>query len=444
MNIFKNMSSVQSLLTGFMVIIAAGTCMLMLPAASSDGVSQPFVDALFTAASAVTTTGLIVVDTGGFYTTFGEIVILVLFQIGGLGYITIIVLMVYFFGKRPSLRNGITMQEAMVGISMGDMKRFVKYIFLYTLIFELSGALCLGIYWMEDFGLAHAAYLGLFYSVSAFCTAGFGLMPDSLASYSGSMLVNMVINIVSIAGGLGFFVLNDIHSYLGRILKQASPNRLLMHTRLVVSLSFILMAAGTAFLVFSGPGGDSTVRQNFLEGSFQAISASTTTGFNTVDIGGMSRAALFMIMLLMFIGAAPAGSGGGVKVTTAGLMMASLFSVLKGRESVEIFKRRVSPDIVNKAFVVAFMALIVLTADMLILSLTEEAGFQEILFEVMSALGTVGLSTGITPSLTVAGKIVLSVTMLIGRLGPLAIGYSLFKKSSRASFEYAEEEVYIG
>jgi len=384
------------------------------------------------------------VDTGGFYSTFGEIVILVLFQLGGLGYITIIVLMVYLFGKRPSLRNGMTLQEAMAGISMGDMKGFVKSIFIYTLIFELSGALCLGIYWMDDFGFARAAYLGLFYSVSAFCTAGFGLMPDSLASYSGSVVVNMVINIVSIAGGLGFFVLSDIHSYLDRVLKRISPNRLLMHTRLVLFISFFLMAAGTAFLLFAGPGSDSTVNQGFLEGSFQAISASTTTGFNTVDIGGMSRAALFMIMLLMFIGAAPAGSGGGIKVTTAGLMMASLLSILRGRESVEIFKRRVSPDIVSKAFVVTFMALIVLTADMLILTLTEETAFLEILFEVISALGTVGLSTGITPSLTVVGKVVLSVTMLIGRLGPLAIGYSLFKRSSRASFEYAEEEVYIG
>lgn len=443
--LLRKFTSFQSLLMGFILIILIGSILLTLPIASSKGISQPFINALFTATSAVTTTGLIVVDTGSFYSIFGQIVILILFQVGGLGYMTFIVLMSYILGRKPSWRTGATLQELFVGVSFGNMKKFVKLLFLFTFLFEFISAVLLSLYWIREFPLSRAIYLGIFHSVSVFCTAGFGLFSDSFSSYQGSIVINMIINITCMAGGIGFFILYDIQYLFSKIINRIRPRRLSLHSKLALTLSITLMVIGTGVIFISEsrlsslPSG-----HRLLSSAFQSISASTTTGFNTINIGAMSSTSLFIIILLMFIGASPGGTGGGIKSTTFGVILLFTIALLRGREDVNIFGRRISPEVRNKAFVIGSMAILLVIFGTVILTFTEKASFLKVLFEVVSAFGTVGLSTGITPSLSIVGKIIISITMLIGRLGPLAIGFSLFGRPKRVAFRYPEGEVFVG
>lgn len=307
----RQFTPVQSLLIGFILIILVGSILLTLPIASSEGVSQSFINALFTATSAVSTTGLIVVDTGSFYSLFGQIVILLLFQIGGLGYMTFIVLMAYVLGKKLSLRGRMTIQESLAGISLGSIKKFVKAVILFTFFFEFVGAVILSLYFMREFSVSRSIYLGIFHSVSAFCTAGFGLFSDSFISYQGSIVINLIISIVCIAGGIGFFVLSDIHTLFSKTINRVRPRRLSVHSKLALVLSIALMVIGTAVIFISETAlSSSSSGHRLLNSVFQSISASTTTGFNTVDIGAMSATSLFAIIFLMFIGASPGGTGG--------------------------------------------------------------------------------------------------------------------------------------
>lgn len=443
--IIRHLTPVQLLLVGFTLIIALGAVLLSLPAASSDNTSQPFIDALFTSASAVTTTGLVVEDTGRFYSVFGQAVILLLFQIGGLGYMAFFVMMAYILGRKPSLISGITLQESFVGLSLGDIKNYLKRVFYYTVFFEILGAIVLGIYWMRDFSLPRSLYLGLYYSVSAFCTAGFGLFPDSLSAYQGSLVVNLVINILCIAGGMGFFVLYDFQGLLGKKAGGVRPRGLTIHTRLALRTSILLMTFGAFAVFLSELLAGNVVSYNLVASSiFQSISASTTTGFNTQDIGSMSASSLSIIVILMFIGASPGGSGGGIKTTTFAIAVLFSFALLNGREDVNVFKRRIPGEIVARALVIGFIAVMLVAVDVLVLTLSENASFLEILFEIVSAFGTVGLSTGLTSDLSTLGKIVISVNMLIGRLGPLAIGFSIIGRPRAVGFRYGEGKVYVG
>ncbi|MGC8871113.1 MAG: TrkH family potassium uptake protein [Brevinematia bacterium] len=443
--LLRQLTFIQSLLIGFILIILIGSILLTLPIASSKGISQPFIDALFTATSAVSTTGLIVVDTGSFYSIFGQIVILILIEVGGLGYMTFIVFISYLLGKKLSLRAGITLQESLAGVSLGNTKKFVKSVIVFTFLFEFVGAVILSLYWMREFPLSRSIYLGIFHSVSAFCTAGFALFPDSFSSYIGSVVINLIISILSIAGGIGFFVLYDIQSLLGKTINHIRPRRLSIHSKLALMLSITLMVIGTGVIFISESGLSSApLGHRLLSSTFQSITASTTTGFNTVDIGAMKSTSLFAIILLMFIGASPGGTGGGIKTTTFGLMLLSVIALLKGRQDVNIFNRRISPNMVNRAFAVGFTATLLVIFATAILTATEKTSFLRILFEVVSAFGTVGLSTGITSSLSIVGKIVITITMLSGRLGTLGIGFALIGKPKRVFFKYAEEEIFVG
>lgn len=443
--LLQKVTPAQSLLIGFILIILIGSSLLTLPLASSKGISQPFIDALFTATSAVSTTGLVVVDTGGFYSIFGQIVILVLFQIGGLGYMVFIVLMAYIFGKRVSLETEKTLQESLAGPPLGVIKKFVKAVILYTFLIEFIGAVILSLYWMREFPLSRSIYLGIFYSVSAFCTAGFGLFSDSFVSYQDSVVINTIIPCLCFAGGIGFFVLYDIHTFLGKTINHIQPRRLSIHSKLALMLSITLIVIGIAITFISESRPSSLPLKHRLLGStFQSITASTTTGFNTIDIGAMSSTSLFTMIVLMFIGASPGGTGGGIKTTTFGLMLLILSAQLRRREDVNLFDRRISYETINKAFAIGAMAILLVILDTVILTFTEKASFLEILFEVVSAFGTVGLSTGITPNLSTVGKIIIIITMLTGRLGPLTIGFSLFGKPKRVDFRFAEGEVFVG
>ncbi len=430
------------LVLGYILIIGVGSTLLRLPASSSAGVSQPYIDALFTATSAVSTTGLIVVDTGAFYSFFGQSIILVLFQIGGLGYMIFVVLMVYILGKKPSLVSAVTLKESMSGVTLGNMKHFLKAVVVFTLLFEGCGAALLTLYWMQHFSVSESVFLGIFHSVSAFCTSGFSTFSDSFSTYQTDVIINVVISALSIAGGVGFIVLSDVRSWVVKWVNKVRPCQLSLHTKVSLLISAGLMTAGVLILFGSEPEGP--FGQRLITSFFQSVSASTTTGFNTVDIGNLTSTSLFTLVVLMFIGASPGGSGGGIKVTAFGAMVLSVWALLKGREHVDVFNRHIPSTIVQRSFALVFIVVLWVILVTMVLTVTENYTFLPLLFEVVSAAGTVGLSTGITSSLTVVGKLLLIVTMLIGRIGPLTIAFSVIGEPKPLPFKHAEGEIYIG
>ncbi|MCK4859817.1 MAG: Trk family potassium uptake protein [Candidatus Omnitrophica bacterium] len=433
-------TSVHFLLSGFVLLILLGTILLSLPISLAEGSSQTFINAVFTATSAITTTGLIVVDTGTFYSLFGQLVILALLQIGGLGYMVFIVSVTLAFGKRLSLKNRMLFHTSIGHLSENVIK-FVKSIVLFTLFFEGIGAVILSLNFMRDFSLGRAIYLGVFHAISGFCTAGFSPFSDSFVSYQNNIAVNLTLFAVCIAGAIGFFVLYDLRKLFSKIIKRLYPRDLSIHSKFIIVLTLLLTVLG-ATAVFSSA--QHLFKHPFLNSFFQTISACTGTGFSTVNIASLPLFTLFTLIILMFIGASPGSTGGGIKTSTFGIILFSLFALLRGREDVNLFNRRISRRTVEKCFAIGLIALLVIICGTLVLLLFEKASFLQILFEVVSAFGTVGLSTGITSSLSTVGKITLSIIMLIGRVGPLAIGFSLISKSEPLAYKYAEGEVLVG
>ena len=434
------------LLLGFIFIIFTGAFLLSLPIASTSGNSQSFIDALFVATSAISTTGLTVVDLGSFYSLFGQVVILVLVQIGGLGYMIFIVMIVLQLGGKLSLGGKLVLEESMSSPPYEEVSRFSRAIIFITLIFEFLGAVVLSLYWMREFPVKHAIYLGIFHSVSAFCTAGFSLFPDNLSAYRDSIAINVIIGILCIGGSVGFFVLNDVYKFFfGKAREDETPKRLLVHTKLVLIMLPALIIIGTLLMYISEWNTPlPSFKDRFLTSTFQAITASTTTGFNTLDTGMVKTLGLAAMIMLMYIGASPGGTGGGVKTTTFGLLISSIISVISMKDELILFNRSISPRTKDKAFAICTIAVLLISLDVLILSVTEKASFMEIAFETVSAFGTVGLSTGITPTLSLTGKIVLVVTMLIGRVGPLAIGFSIRGKCKLVPIKYPEGGILVG
>lgn len=442
----RKLTPSRSLLLGFSSLIVGGTVLLHLPVASRGQVAQPWVDALFTATSAVTTTGLAVVDTGSFYSLFGQLVVLALLQIGGLGYMAFIAFAALMIGRKLSVRTGHTLQESIAGLQPGEFTDFVRSIFLLTFLCEAAAALVLGLYWTPQFGASRAFYLGVFHAVSAFCTAGFSLFSDSFMAYRDVPLVNVTIAAVTIPAALGFLVLRDLQRYLVALARGVWPRRLSLHTKLTLTVSTALLVFGMGGILVGEAHAYSglSLWQKSAAVSFQALSAATTTGFNSVDVGAMTGTSLFAIVILMFVGASPGGTAGGIKTTTLGTIFCTVTALLRGNEDAVAFGRRIPEDTVHRALTIGLLAAVVVTVDTLVLSATEKGSFLEVLFEVVSALGTVGLSAGITTSLSTPGKLILSATMLIGRLGPLAIGFALLARPSAPRIRYAEERIFIG
>lgn len=404
---------------------------------------MPFLDALFTASSAVTTTGLITVDTGGAYSLFGELIVLIMFQVGGLGYMLFIAYFAFLLGTRLSLRAGLLAGETMTGATLGTLKEFARSILLITVVFEAVGTVFFAWIFAGRFPLPQAVYLGLFHSVSAFSTAGFSLFADSFVAYRDSAVVNLFMTLMTFGGGIGFFVVVDVYLFAFRKIRRDGRPRISLHTKLALLVSLLLMVGGSLVLLAVEPHG-SPWRQQVLDTTFQAISASTTTGFNTIDVGKMTPASLFTIIVLMFVGTGPGGTGGGIKVTTLGVVVASVLALLRGEQDTVVFKRRMPLDTVYRALSLGMLATVVVVTVTMILTVTERAPFLTLLFETTSALGTVGLSAGITSSLSAVGKVLISLTMLVGRLGPIAVGFALVGRPHRQRFRYIEGQVFVG
>jgi len=440
----RRITPYQILVLGYLFIALLGGLLLSLPISTAQGGGQPYLDALFLSMSGVSTTGLTVVDVGSFYSLLGQIVLLCIFQIGGIGYMTIIILVMYSLGLKGSIRTSTVARDSLVGSDFHTMKKFFVSVVAYSILFELAGGIVLTLFWMREYPVSRAFYIGMFHSISAFCTAGFGLFSDSLMRYDRSAVVNIVVIALSLAGGIGFFVLKDLRAYGFNGLRSRQKRRLAVHTKLVLVTTAILIAFGAASIMLcedwpsaASPG------ECAIPALFQAISASTTDGFNTIDIGSMSAASLTVIMLLMFVGASPGSTGGGIKTTTFALLFFVLWAKLRRRE-VNVFGREMSEQCVYNAIIVAVLFMLVIFVDTIILSATMEAPYINMVFEIFSALGNTGLSMGLTSSLNTAGKAALIVTMFIGRVGILSIAFALLTRERKALYRFPKEDIFIG
>ena len=431
----------QILTLGFAGLITAGALLLMTPMASVTGQSLPFVDALFTATSAACVTGLVVVDTGTYFSLFGQMVIIVLIQAGGLGIMTMATLMALIMRRKIQLRERLIMQEALNHMTVSGVVRLTQYIILATLLIEFIGGTFLAIRWYSDLGSA-AVYYGYWHAVSAFCNAGFDLFGNfsSLTNYVDDLTVNLTVTSLIILGGLGFTVIFDVWN-------NRSWNKFSLHTKLVLSTTLVLLVFGTVVIILLEMNNPETLGElswkgKILASYFQSVSP-RTAGYNTVDIGKMQDATLFFTIILMFIGASPASTGGGVKTTTVGVMIAAIWALVTGKNDAEIFQRRINKNIIYKAFTVFFIAAILVSVVTMMMSISEGFSFLRILFEVVSAFGTVGLSTGITSSLTVHGKLWVIVTMFAGRVGPVTFALALALRSRKGAIHYPEGKINI-
>ena len=437
----------------FILAIAVGTALLMLPVATATG-NISLIDALFTATSAVCVTGLIVVDTGSYYTMFGQVVILALIQIGGLGVMTLSVIIFRLLGKTISFRQRLVMQDIFTHTPQKDILYLVKSIFLYTAIIESLGASLLFIHWVKEYPAGKALYIALFHSVSAFCNAGFSTFSSSMMSYRGDLLLNLTMCSLIILGGIGFPVLYELfHSATNR---RTNRFRLSVHTKTVLITTVVLIAAGG--LVFGILERKSILQEasfidRLLISLFQSIT-SRTAGFNTVDISALSTCTLTVMMFLMFFGASPGSCGGGVKTTTLALITAFAWSRIKRNQRVNIFKKSIPLETVSKStsLILISLGLIVLIFFLILLTAPNSAtdstysqdSFLLYLFETISAFGTVGLSMGATSQLTGLGKFWIVLMMLIGRVGVLTFSYIITGASVTKGIEYAEENIMIG
>jgi trk system potassium uptake protein TrkH len=433
------------LAVSFLAAILAGTVLLSLPFSAAEGRTPPL-DALFTATSAVCVTGLIVRDTPVHYSAAGQAIILFLVQLGGLGIMTFSTLIILAARGRISVRERLLIQSSFHPGIPKDLPSLVRSIFLFTTAIEAAGAAILFAWFAADFGLARAVWPAVFHSISAFCNAGFSLFSDSLAGYRAHAGLNLTMAALIVLGGIGFPVLNEARALIAER-RRGRRIRASLHFKLVVSATLILIAAGAVILFliesrFSMAGLPPGERA--LASLFQSITA-RTAGFNTIDIAAIGPVSVLLLLFLMFVGASPASTGGGVKTSTAGLLVLLVRARVSAREAVSAFHRSLAGDLVVRAFTLIALALaVILLASAVLLAGQPELGLRDALFEIFSAFGTVGLSTGVTSSLTPFSKIVVCLTMFVGRVGPLTLLYALSRRKARGRFEYAEESVLVG
>ncbi len=438
-------------ISGFAALIFVGTALLMLPAASAIG-NLKFVDALFTAVSSSCVTGLIVVDTGSALSKFGQLVVLGLIQIGGLGIMTMSTLFLLLGGRRPSLVGRMVIQDTFTGGGEQSVPDIIRDVVLFTVVIEGIGAALIFVRFLPGKTVGEALCFSVFHAISAFCNAGFSLFSDSFIAYRDDLILNLVICFLIVSGGIGFLVLSELKRKFP--FDRRNWSHLSLHSKLVLSVTGILLIFSSLLIIFmewhntlaslSLPG-------RFLAGFFQAVSA-RTAGFNTLPIGKMANETLFVLILLMFIGASPGSCGGGIKTSTFASLIVLGISRLRGHERPQIFHRTIPATSIAKAMSVVMISTVVIGIATMVIMMTElgetphpmsRGKFLELMFEVVSAFGTVGLSTGVTEGLSEAGKLILSFVMFVGRLGPLVIVLAVSRRDA-PHYYYVEEEIMSG
>ncbi|MDM8517634.1 TrkH family potassium uptake protein [Desulfobacterales bacterium HSG16] len=440
---------------GFAALIAIGTALLMLPAASTSE-SLGFIDALFTATSAGCVTGLAVVDTGKSFSLFGQIVIMILIQTGGIGIMTLSTLFLMMAGRRLSLSGKMGIKDTFTNSGDVSINSVIKEVFLFTLIIEGIGLVIMNFLFLRDYGGVDAFYYALFHSVSAFCNAGFSLFSDSFLHYKGDWLLNLVLCFLIIFGGIGFVVISELKRHFTEKSQTGNPGwaRLSFHSKLAISTTAILLAASTILILITEWNytlSSLPFFDRFLASFFQAVNT-RTAGFNSLPLESMASETLFLIIILMFIGACPGSCGGGIKTTTFASLSVLGISRLMGRKRPKIFNRTIPEASIGKAMSLVMTGMFIVVAATMALLMSELSGlaqastrgkFLELFFEVTSAFGTAGLSTGITSSLSSTGKLIISMIMFIGRLGPLVIAIAISREKISRVY-HAEENIMIG
>jgi trk system potassium uptake protein TrkH len=436
-------SASSLIISSYLITIFTGTLVLMLPFSTTHGSLNPE-DALFTAASAVTVTGLIVKDTAVDFTPFGQAVILILLQIGGLGFMTFSTFTILLMGKSFSIQDKTIIENEFTAGSYKNVKDLLKKIVLMTFGMEVAGALVL---YSQFTGLhgAHRVFASIFHSISAFCNAGFSIFSTSFEEYISHWGINLTLMVLIICGGIGFLVLNEIGLFMRRKIKRFS--KFSLHTKLVLVSSGILISAGFLIILtqeLMNRQNHFSFGANVLSSLFQSVT-SRTAGFNTIHLNYLSFGSLFIIIILMFIGASPGSTGGGIKTTSASVIFAYFRTRLQGKEKIDMFYRNIPVKTIEKAFIVIIIhALLIGLFFLLLLTIETKFEMRELLFETVSAFGTVGLSLGITSELSMMSKLIISVTMFIGRIGPLTLLIALSKRESHAILTYPEEHIMIG
>ncbi len=442
-------------LLSFLVTIFVGAIFLSLPQSSSNGESIGIIDALFTATSATCVTGLIVRETGSAFSGFGQMVILFLVQIGGLGIMTMSTFFAIVFGKKLTLHENVVIRTALDHHSIEGLKTLIIYILGITFFIEAVGAFLLYVR-LGD------VYSSIFHSISAFCNAGFSLKPISFTAYKQDLYVNLVMTSLIILGGIGFIVIIDIPKITGWLFRKLFFrqkediahlfSRISVQTKIVVTVTAALLILGClVFFVLENHkilyGLD--LKDRLMASFFQSVTA-RTAGFNTLSIRNLASPTLFFLIILMFIGASPGSTGGGIKTSTLGVLLAGARSMIKNRSNIHVFKKTVPRQVFRKAVMITGLAVSWIVVFTMILSFVENRNeampnyFLRILFEVTSAFGTVGLSTGITPILSSMGKILIMLTMFAGRVGPLTLALAITTGSQKIMYKYPEEKVMVG
>ena len=445
--LFGRLTYVRIIALGYLLVIITGTLLLLLPGATRPGCETDLLTALFTATTSTCVTGLVVVDTGTHWTALGHCIILGMIQVGGLGFMTMGMLLAMSLRKRISLRTRGLLQESMNGLQMGGIVRLVRMVLKYTAWIELIGAALLAIRFVPLFGPGRGILYGIFHSVSAFCNAGIDLMGgysgeySSFVSFCGDILINVVLMALVVVGGIGFFVWDDLRKNRLRFRKYS------LHTKMALFMTAALLAGGTIlYYIFerdnllAGMGGKDII----LASAFSSVTA-RTAGFNTIDTGALTGASKLLTMVLMFIGGSPGSTAGGVKTVTMMVLLIYVWSNLRASKGVNIFHRRMDDDVIRKASnVVMISALMAVSAVIFICYLQPYLPVEDVMFEVFSAIGTVGMSTGLTRELGMGSRIVIILLMYCGRIGSMSFALSFTERKKVAPVQLPVEKIMIG
>ncbi len=436
----------QIILLSYLALISVGTLLFIAAPTTREPVG--LVDALFTVTSAVTVTGLVVLDTGRDLTPLGQALVLLLIQVGGLGYMTLTTFFLVVLGRRVGLRERLILAESLNYPGVYGLVRFLKRVVVFVFLAELAGFLLLLPVFLGDLPTAQAVFYALFHAVSAFNNAGFSLFSDSLSGFRGDLYMNLVIASLVILGGVGFFVINELYLY-GR----GAIRRISSHTRLVLSVSVLLVLLGWVGLLLTEWGHERGIwslgwKERVLSTFFLSVS-SRTAGFSTVELGHLSESTLFLTMILMFIGASPGGTGGGIKTTTFAVILLSVLSYIRGTGEVRVFERSIGSAQIHRAMVILSLSILYVSLTNLLIDRLEEKDFLSTLFEVLSAFSTVGLSVGGEGGLSFssefgsASKLLIVLSMIVGRVGILSFAIALMGRESKPALRRPEAKLLI-
>ncbi|KMK92629.1 TrkH family potassium uptake protein [Rossellomorea marisflavi] len=434
-----HLSPPQLLVAVFAFFIMVGMALLKLPISTTEPIT--WLEALFTTTSAMTVTGLAVVDTGSVYTIFGQIVVMCLIQLGGLGIMSFAVLIVMMLGKKIGFKERLLLQQSLNQTSVGGVIMLVKYLFTFSLLVEGIGMTFLATQWVPRYGWSEGLFYSLFHSVSAFNNAGFGLWPDNMMRFVGNPVITFTLSFLFIIGGIGFTVLVD--GWKSRAFKKLS-----LHSKIMILGTLLINVVATIIifvLEYNNPGtlGPLSLGDKGLASYFQAVTP-RTAGFNTLDYGEMESPTLFFTVLLMFIGAGSASTGGGIKLTTFLMILLAVGAFLRDKKEVKIFRRSIDQTVILKSLAISTLSVLLVVGALFILTISEKgADFLTLLFEVVSAFGTVGLSMNFSPELSTVGKWVIIFVMFAGKMGPLTLAYSL-SRPGKEKIRYPKEDILTG